>query len=149
LQYSITNGDATTTNTISAITSDTYNITLSGTNLGGYNATPYTISLVSVSDASEDGIVSGDNVTVQVWYNEAPVITGDATVGQTDTRTYTMTSDSDWEKSYAWTWSGGTTGATSVKFSNTTAAETDITFCQNNTTTGTTIGEYTLTATKT
>ena len=149
LQYSITNGDATTTNTISAITSDTYNITLSGTNLGGYNATPYTISLVSVSDASEDGIVSGDNVTVQVWYNEAPVITGDATVGQTDTRTYTMTSDSDWEKLYAWTWSGGTTGATSVKFSNTTTAETDITFCRNNTTTGTTIGEYTLTATKT
>ena len=150
VQYRIANGGETTTNTISPITSDNYNITLSGTNLGGYNANSYTISIVGVSDASEDGIVSGDDVTVRVWYNAVPVITGDEAVGQTDTRAYTMDHDSDWENSYAWSWSGGANGASSVTFSAPTAAETNITFKRNGSNYyATSNGDYTLTATKT
>lgn len=150
VQYRIANGGETTTNTISPITSDNYNITLSGTNLGGYNANSYTISIVGVSDASEDGIVSGDDVTVRVWYNAVPVITGDEAVGQTDTRAYTMDHDSDWENAYSWNWSGGNSGATSVTFSSPNAAVTNITFKRSGSNYyATSNGDYTLTATKT
>ena len=153
LQYSIDGGAPIT---ISGITGNTYNITLSGSELGGYKDTPYVISLVSVSDPSGTGDVSRDVAYVTVWYNATPVITGDDRVGRTDAREYSVAT-SAFDKSFLWEWYSGntkiTSGSKSVQISpngSLSASTTTIAFVSNPLVgTGTDNGEYRLKVTNT
>ena len=151
LKYSIDGGAPIT---ISGITGNTCNITLNGTDLGGYKDTPYEISLVSVSDPSgSDGNVTEDKAYVTVWYNATPEITGDDRVGRTDEREYSVAT-SGFDKSYLWEWYSGnslvTNGTKSVRISQANRSTTTITFRQKlPATDGTQTGEYRLKATKT
>ncbi len=152
LQYSIDGGAPIA---ISDITGNTCNITLSGSELGGYKDTPYVISLVSVSDPSGTGDVYSDVVYVTVWYNATPVITGDDRVGRTDAREYSVAT-SAFDKSFLWEWYSGntkiTSGTKSVQISpnnSLSASTTTITFCANNSAVGTDNGEYRLKVTNT
>ncbi len=149
LQYSIDGGSPIT---IGGITGNSYNITLSGDDLGGYKSTPYVISLVGVSDPSGNGDVTGDVAYVTVWYNATPVITGDDRVGRTDVREYSVAT-SDFDNSFLWEWYSGntkiTSGNKSVQISPNNASTTSIKFCRVNSTTGTDNGEYRLKVTNT
>ena len=153
LQYSIDGGAPIA---ISDITSNTCNITLSGSELGGYKDTPYVISLVSVSDPSGTGDVSRDVAYVTVWYNATPVITGDDRVGRTDAREYSVAT-SAFDKSFLWEWYSGntkiTSGSKSVQISpngSLSASTTTIAFVSNPLVgTGTDNGEYRLKVTNT
>ncbi len=153
LQYSVDGGAPIT---ISGITGNTCNITLNGSNLGGYKSTPYVISLVGVSDPSGSGDVTEDVAYVTVWYNANPVITGDDRVGRTDAREYSVAT-STFDKSFLWEWYSGntkiTSGSKSVQISpngSLSASTTTIAFVSNPLVgTGTDNGEYRLKVTNT
>lgn len=104
-----TTGTTTTNFHRTAITSSTFLIPIRGSDIGGYSATPYTLSLVSVSDASSSGTVTATTVSVTVKQTYIPSIVGPASVGSGETRSYTTANHTG--STYVWSWvgpSGGT-----------------------------------------
>jgi len=122
LTYTTTNGTTTKTFTQSGITSPNYIISLTSDDIGGYSATPYTVSLVSVSDATTAGFVTSTTASIEVKLTYKPVITGSNVAGTSEVRTYSTTSHSG--SSYAWAWSGTSGGTIAAA----TSASTNITF---------------------
>jgi hypothetical protein len=116
-------GTTTTTFTQTGITSASYQIALTGSNMGGYSATPYIISLVSVTDGSSTtGTVIANTASITVKRTYTPSITGAASVGTGETRTYSTTSHTG--STYAWSWVSTSLGTINTP----TSASTTITF---------------------
>ncbi len=103
LVYQTSDGTTTKTFTQSDITSASYEISLAGSDMGGYSGTAYTVSLVSVSDATETVVVSSNTVDINLKQTYTPNITGTFTVGVGEDRTFSTTSHSG--STYAWSWS--------------------------------------------
>ena len=120
LEYRTTG--TTTTNFSQSLSTPEINLT--GSDIGGYSATPYTLSLVSVKDATNTtGTVAPTQVQVTVLQTYVPSITGATSVGTGETRTYSTTSHAG--SSYAWSWVSAPAGAS---IATPTAASTNITF---------------------
>ncbi len=109
-----TTGSSTNNFSQSGIASSSYNISLTGADVGGYSATPYTVQLVSVTDGTPSaGQVSSTTVSLTVNQTFTPDITGTFTVGTGEDRIYSTTDHSGSGATYAWAWvpaapSGGT-----------------------------------------
>ncbi len=104
-----TTGTTTTNFHRTSITSSTFLIPIRGSDIGGYSATPYTLSLVSVSDASTTGTVTATTVSVTVKQTYIPSIVGPTSVGSGETRSYNTANHAG--STYVWSWvgpSGGT-----------------------------------------
>lgn len=118
----------TATLTENNINTSPYNIQIRGSDFG---QGVHTVELVSVSDASNPGVINPGTVTLTVLQTDKPTITGPATVGVNETRIY---STPDNGNSYLWSWvdvPGGGTIATPG------SASTNITF-------GSTTNDFTL-----
>ena len=113
-----TTGASTHNFTQNLIPSASYSIPLTGTNVGGYSATPYTVELLSVRDANFAtlgyGVVGSTTVSLQVNEIYSPVITAPTfTVGTGEDRTFSTADHTSSGATYSWAWvpaapSGGT-----------------------------------------
>lgn len=125
LKYQISDGVNVQTKTLTGITSSPHTLTFVGSDLGA-NAGTYTISLVSVSDKSEEGIVSSNEATIEVLKTYTPSITGSAISGTTEKRPYSVEAHEG--STYDWSWEGtsggtinkGNTASIEVSFGGTT-----------------------------
>jgi hypothetical protein len=118
-----TNGNSIIKNfTQTGISSSPFTIQLTSSDLGGYGTDPYTLSLISVSDASMSGIVNSTTVDITVKQTFVPSISGPLSVGTGQTHTYSTTNNAG--SSYLWTWFGTSGGS----ISSPNSASTDITF---------------------
>jgi len=102
LTYQTTNGTTTKSFTQTGIASSSYTIQLTGTDLGG--AGIYTLSLISVSDASSPGVCSSATKSITVKTTYIPNITGTFSVGSGEARSYSTTANVG--STFSWTWSG-------------------------------------------
>jgi len=123
-----TTGGVTTNFSQTGILTSPYTIQLTGADIGGSTNSPYTLSLVSVNDASSAGICNPSPVTITIKPTFTPNITGTFAVGSGETRAYSTTANAG--STYAWSWVGASGGS----FNTATSNPTDITF---NTGTGT------------
>jgi len=117
-----------TTLTENNINTSPYNIQIRGFDFG---QGVHIVELVSISDASNPGVINPGTVTLTVLQTDKPTITGPATVGVNETRIY---STPDNGNNYLWSWvdvPGGGTIATPG------SASTNITF-------GATTNDFTL-----
>lgn len=117
-----TTGSPTNNYTQTGITSSTYNIQLTGADICGTGNGVFTLSLVSVTDASAAGVCNANTKQITVNPTYTPDISGLTTVGASEVHSYFTTNNSG--STYSWTWSG-TSGGT---FSTNTSNPTDITF---------------------
>ena len=121
LSYSISDGTNTTEQTQRGILTSSCNLTLVSSDLG--DAGTYTVSLLSVSDASSEGITTGDDATIIVKQTYIPTITGPLTAVKNESRTYSV--ESHVGSTYSWEFlSGGTisaqgTNSKTISFNNT------------------------------
>ena len=98
LSYSISDGTNTTEQTQRGILTSSCNLTLVSSDLG--DAGTYTVSLLSVSDATSDGIITGDPATIIVKQTYIPVIDGPLAAVKNESRTYSVESHDG--SSYSW-----------------------------------------------
>ena len=119
LTYQISDGTSTSTKTLSGILSPSYNLSFVSADLGGEGT--YTISVLGVSDATEDGVSYGDPATIIVKKTYIPTITGPQAVVRDETRQYSVEYHD--HSSYTWEFpSGGTiingqgTNSISIRF---------------------------------
>ena len=119
-----TTGGTTSEFTETDIMTAPFNIQLRGSDLGGSAGSPYTLSLVSVEDAANEGVVNEATVEIEVRLTNQPSITGPASAGVNETRTYSTTENAG--NSYAWSWVGDNGGA----IDDPTGHQTGITFNQ-------------------
>lgn len=92
--------------TQSGINSNSYTITRNSTQLGG-NVGTYTVQLVSVKDATSDGVVSTNTGSIEVLTAYTPTFTDGGGVnvsGTGEQRTYTV--ESHVGSTYLWVWDG-------------------------------------------
>jgi len=108
--------------TQTGITSSPYTIQLTGADMGGSANSPYTLSLVSISDNATSGVCNPTTVEINVSQTYIPNITGTFTVGSGETRTYSTTNNAG--SSYLWSWVGASGGT----IASPNSATTDITF---------------------
>lgn len=120
LTYQTSDGVDTTTFTEENINTSTYNIQLRGSDIGGEGV--YNVELVSVSDASTEGITTDNTVSLTVLQTYKPEITGSESAGTDETRQYSTPDHSG--STYTWSWVGASGGTIQSPNTNTT----DITF---------------------
>jgi gliding motility-associated-like protein len=114
-------GNSITRNFIqTGILSSDYTIQLTGSDMGGAGAAPYTLSLVSVSDNAAPGIVNATTVDITVDSSYVPDIIGTFTVGAGEVRQFSTVSHAS---TYSWSWVGASGGT----FNTATSNPTDIT----------------------
>ncbi|MBN1789488.1 MAG: hypothetical protein JW830_03250, partial [Bacteroidales bacterium] len=94
------------TYTQSGITSSTFNIQLTGTNLGGPGL--HDIQLTGVSDATKTGVADPTVYQVTVKSTFIPDIQGTFTVGSNEIRNFYTTDNGS---TYAWSWQGASGGS--------------------------------------
>ncbi|HLO60057.1 MAG TPA: gliding motility-associated C-terminal domain-containing protein [Bacteroidales bacterium] len=95
--------------TQSEITTSTYDIQLTGAELGGPGVK--TIQLTAVSDATKPGTIWGNSMDVTVKPTFLPDISGTFTVGAGEVRNYLTTANGG--STYLWSWSGASGGTIS------------------------------------
>lgn len=117
-----------TTLTENNINASPYNIQIRGSDFG---QGVHVVELVSVSDASNPGVINPGTVTITVLQTDKPTITGPTTVGVNETRIY---STPDNGNTYLWSWVDIPGGGTIATPGN---ASTNITF-------GSTTNDFTL-----
>lgn len=126
-----TTGGTTTNFTETNIISTPYYIQLRGDEIGGSVGSPYTLSLVSVSDQGSSGVVNPNTVSIEVKQTNKPSISGPTSVGVNETRLFSTPNNSG--NSYLWSWDGSLGGTISTPSN----FQTNITFNQG-------IGNFTL-----
>jgi hypothetical protein len=99
----------TTTNYTATTNNPTYNILLRGEDMGGYSATPYTLSLTSFTANGIVGIVSPATVEITVKLTHKPDISGSTAVALNETRPYSTENHAG--STYSWGWTGSSGGA--------------------------------------
>ena len=109
------------------INSSPYNIQIRGSDFG---QGVHTVELVSVSDASNLGVINPGTVTITVLQTDKPSITGPTTVGVSEIRNYSTPSNGN---NYLWSWVDGSGGTITTPVN----TSTNITF-------GTTPNDFTL-----
>jgi gliding motility-associated-like protein len=92
--------------TQSGIATSTFDIQLTGADLGGPGVK--TIELTAVSDATKPGTIWGSSMNVTVKPTSLPDINGTFTVGAGEVRNYLTANNAG--SSYLWTWSGASGG---------------------------------------
>lgn len=108
LSYKTVGNSITQNFTQTGITSSPYTIQLTSADMGGYGVNPYVLSLVSVSDATSNGVVSTTTVSITVKQTYTPSITGPAAVGLNETRNYSTPVHIG--STYLWSWVGTSGG---------------------------------------
>lgn len=99
LSYQVSDGTTSFERTQSGILFSPYTISLLSTDLG--EAGNYTVSLVSVSDATSDGVTTDHTATIVVKQAYTPVISGATTVGRNENYVYSI--DEHDGSTYSWT----------------------------------------------
>lgn len=118
------------------IMSSPYLINLSGSDMGGFPNSPYTLRLNTVHDAHQPGVVNTGTVSISLLLTHKPDIVGAISVGVNETRMYSTPGNTG--STYQWSWVGASGGNIAQPQSN----QTNIVFNQ-----GT--GTYTLLLTET
>ena len=117
LSYRTVGNSITRNFTQTGIVSSNYTIQLTGTDIGGAGAAPYTLSLISVSDNSIPGIVNATTVGITVNAAFIPDIIGTFTVGAGEIRQFSTAAHAS---TYSWSWSGASGGTFNTAISNPT-----------------------------
>ena len=115
LSYSISDGTNTVEQTQNGILTPSYELPFVSSDLG--SAGSYTVALLSVSDATSDGIITGDDATITIKQTYIPSITGPIDVVKNENRTYSVESHTG--SIYSWSLSAGGTVSAQGTYSKT------------------------------